>query len=101
MSAASEIRAWAAKTQSIYFFLPDGAYGRPLDNSFYIKDIAEQGGAMTISLSDGITMTFTGPVRVTYDGDALLLDGFERLVFNDGGPPRSYANGQVRITGFF
>jgi hypothetical protein len=99
-SAKEIILEWTLEYPRFYFFLPDGPYGRPLDNQYTLKSISETTGQQLIaSLSDSITFRFSGPTTVQRDDRQLCIEGFSTLIFSDAVGSKSYSAGEVCFVG--
>lgn len=101
MNVKNNLDNWIAQKKSFSFFLPDGPYGRPFDNQYFIQDIKQVNGELVISLSEGISFHFIGEIDIKEEGCNLIIYGFKRLDFEiNGQGQKSYEGGEFCLSGF-
>jgi hypothetical protein len=101
MSTKNHIDNWVKTRKSFYFFLPDGPYGRPFDNQYFVKEIRQHGSELMLIFSDNIKLRFWGDVILKEDGCNLLLSGFKKCDLEvNGKNEKSYDYGEVSLSGF-
>lgn len=95
------VEQWVSKRSSFYFFLPDGPYGRPFDNQYFIERIEGTSDGFKIFLSDNLMLHFIGNTKIEDEGCNLLIKHFNRCVFNASGLDiKKYDHGEVVLSGF-
>ncbi len=92
---------WLKNAKSLYFFLPDGPYGRPFDSVFSLKECRLNGQWFEIYLSDGVVFKLGGEWSSQEESTKLRISGFEKLEFTDGdNGSREYAGGELCFVKF-
>lgn len=99
MTAAEQITQWTSDFPRFYFFLPDGPYGRPLDNQYSLESVTGDEDKLLIVLSDNIVFELFGSCRCRVEDRQLSIVGFGRLTFKDSRGVRTYSGGEVSFVG--
>ena len=95
------LRSWIRHSNSLSLFLPDGPYGRPFDNQYFFQDLAEQETETILTLSDGISLKFSGSIETSIEGNKLFIRGFDRFDFIlDNKIDRTFYDGVVCLYRF-
>ena len=85
MKQIERVKEWLKNRCSIYFFLPNGSYGRPFDNQYYVDEIKELEDGFIIQFTDGLALRFKGEVTVFEVEDKLILEDFITCELECGG----------------
>ena len=102
------IRRWFRKAeQATGPILPDGWFGRPYDNTYWLQDVEVEGDTFTVRLNEDTALVFKGLTQVCVrNGEQnaeLVFEDFTHLMFRwklYGGTEyreRHYDGGQVRF----
>ncbi|MCT4708594.1 hypothetical protein MUA03_22320 [Enterobacteriaceae bacterium H16N7] len=75
----------AKKQAYSLFFLPNGPYGRPFDNQYYVDEVKELVGGFSIHFTDGLVLRFNGDVTTLETEDKLIIENFRTCTFEIGG----------------
>lgn len=104
---ATLVRRWFEKaTQAGGPVLPDGWFGRPYDNIYWLVDVQQAPGALIVRLTNDTTLEFKKLARVLILNSQLVFDGYEQATLRSphygGGPDapyreKQYDYGQVRL----
>ncbi|TCV90989.1 hypothetical protein [Biostraticola tofi] len=95
------VEQWVKKKKSFYFFLPDGPYGRPFDNQYFIDKIEDTSDGFDVIFTDSLVLHFTGMPDVVDEGCNLLISKFTQCVLEiKGNKSNSYDYGEVALSGF-
>ena len=101
MTSTEFMTNWLREAKSLYFFLPDGPYGRPFDNMYSFQSLSAEGNSVAILLSDGIMLRFLGGITFEDRHTKLIITGFQELEFSvQGRIVSSYEGGEVTLTRF-
>ncbi|ETS32876.1 hypothetical protein BB987_06615 [Photorhabdus temperata] len=101
MNTKEIVENWVKEKKSLYFFLPDGPYGRPFDNQYIIEKIEETSEGFNIIFSDEIALRFLGEINITDEGYNLTISDFTKCIFEIRSRIfKSYTEGQVVLSGF-
>lgn len=101
MKSNEIVEKWVSKRSSFYFFLPDGPYGRPFDNQYFIENIEYTLDGFKIIFSDNLMLHFIGNTDIEDEGCNLLIKSFERCIFEKSGTIiKKYDQGEVVLSGF-
>lgn len=79
------VKSWLKSRRSIYFFLPNGPYGRPFDSQYYVDEVKELVGGFSIHFTDGLVLEFSGDVAVLETEGKLIIENFRTCVFEING----------------
>ncbi|AWK41017.1 hypothetical protein GPY51_24025 [Photorhabdus laumondii subsp. laumondii] len=101
MNTKEIVENWVKEKKSLYFFLPDGPYGRPFDNQYIIEKIEETSESFNIIFSNEIALRFLGKINITDEGYNLTISDFTKCIFEISSRIlKSYTEGQVVLSGF-
>ena len=80
--AESLVRRWFGQARAVVGpILPDGWFGRPYDNTFFLRDIRKADGKLAIDLGEDTALMITGPCNVVVENSELVFDGFTEAAF--------------------
>jgi hypothetical protein len=98
-----KVTRWFARTGGGTLKLPDGWYGRPMDNIQRLTFVVERPRKFVLELDERLLLIFTELETVTVEGPELVFADYKQLVFDwqRCGDPAShvslYRSGEVRI----
>ncbi|MDY4385611.1 hypothetical protein [Pectobacterium aroidearum] len=101
MSTNELIKMWIAGKESLYFFLPDGPYGRPFDNQYVVKKIDSANSYLVIQFEGDIVLSFIGELKIVDEGCNLLISNYIECKFETKlQAPKCFDYGEVVLNGF-
>ncbi|EJF33105.1 MULTISPECIES: hypothetical protein [Enterobacteriaceae] len=98
MKQTERVNEWLKKRCSICFFLPNGPYGRPFDNQYYVDEVKELEDGFIIHFTDDLALRFNGEVTILESEDKLIIEDFRVCEFECRGIIQSrYDYGHVSL----
>lgn len=99
MTQTEVVREWLKNRRSVYFFLPNGSYGRPFDNQYYVDEVQELNEGFSIHFTDGSVLRFNGDVAVLEAEAKLIIESFRICEFEiDGEIKYEFNYGHVSLS---
>ncbi|WP_323635705.1 hypothetical protein [Pectobacterium polaris] len=101
MNVIELIKIWIAGKESLYFFLPDGPYGRPFDNQYTVKKVESADDYLVIQFEGDIVLSFIGELKIVDEGCNLLISNYIECRFEaQGQATKCFDYGEVVLNGF-
>jgi hypothetical protein len=101
MMATTHIESWIRAKESLSFFLPDGAEGRPFDNQYSVVEVSVRDVATLIKLSGDIEFLLIGDLQYRDEACNLIITGFSRLIYRVSDiVVREFTEGELCFSGF-
>ena len=99
-------KSWIDKNEGFGLILPDGWFGRPMDNIHKITWWAERDNKFIIELDNQLYLNLTKPVIFRIDTTSLIMSSFLQFVFDRQGygdmTPhcKVYNSGEITFVGY-
>ncbi len=90
MNTKNKINNFIKNRYSFYLFLPGGAYGRPCDNRYFIKEIRKSDTELILILGDDIHLHFFGDLALQEKEHEFSISKFKKFYFKINGRVKKF-----------